>query len=103
MQKSGLEEFELGHGIDFPGSPHPVGAAWLSEPYCIFAKIRSPKSGDDEIVQIAIGAADGWKPILSVSSTSLDPIKFETNGVAEKDIAAIRGTLVQCFARMTAN
>ena len=103
LQKLGLEEFELGHGIDFPGLPHPVGTSWLSEPYCIFAKTRNPKSGEDEIVQIAICAANGWEPILSVSSTSLDPVRFETNGMAEKDINTIRETLVQCFARMIAN
>ena len=100
MEKTGLEDFELGHGIDFPGSPHPVGSAWLREPYSIYAKVHNPKSGGEETVQITICATSGWKPILSVSSSKLDPVTFQSSNSPQDDLAAIRKILLQCFARM---
>jgi hypothetical protein len=103
MEKSGLIKVEIGQGIDFLGSPHPVGDAWLTEPYHIYAKAQNSKSGEDETVQISIRPAQGWKPVLSVSSTSLDPVMFETTCAAEKDISMIWGTIEKCFARLKAD
>jgi len=103
MEKHGLPKLELGQGIDFLGSPHPVGKKWLTEPYSIWAKTRKPKLGADadaETIQITICPAEGWKPVLSVSSTSLDPIMFETTDSAEKDLAVIRMKIEECFARL---
>lgn len=103
MDKYGLPKLELGQGIDFLGSPHPVGKKWLTEPYSIWAKTRNPKLGEDadaETIQITICPGEGWKPVLSVSSTSLDPIMFETTGFAEKDLAVIRKTIAECFERL---
>lgn len=106
MEKHRLTKLELGHGIDFLGSPHPVGEAWLTEPFSIYAKTRNPKLGEDgeiETIQITICPAEGWKPILSVSSTSLDPVMFETNYSAEKDFDMIRKKIEQCFAQLKAD
>ena len=103
MDKRGLIKIELGQGIDFLGAPHPVGAAWLTEPYSIYAKARNPKLGMEaeiETIQITICPAEGWKPILSVSSTRLDPVMFETTYSAEKDIALIQTKIEECFARL---
>jgi hypothetical protein len=102
MDKHRLTKLELGQGIDFLGSPHPVGKKWLTEPYSIWAKTRNSKLGEDadaEIIQITICPAEDWKPILSVSTTSLDPITFETTDSAEKDLAVIRKKIEECFAR----
>jgi hypothetical protein len=52
MDKNGLTKIELGQGIDFLGSPHPVGEAWLTEPYRIYAKAGNSQLGTDETVQI---------------------------------------------------
>ncbi len=103
MKKTGIEEYEVGQGIDFLGAPHPVGDAWLSEPYSIHAKTRSSKSGGDETVQITICPTQDWEAMLSVSSTSLDPVVFETSGSAEKDISMIRAKIAECFARLKAD
>jgi len=102
FKKYGIEEVELGQGINFLGEPHAVGNAWLSEPYGIYAKARNPKSGEDETVQITICPAEGWTPIVTVSSTVVDPIKFEVTGTAEKDFATIQETLTQCLRRINA-
>jgi hypothetical protein len=102
MEKYGLTEFEVGQGIDFPGAPHPVGDAWLTMPYSIYVKTQNSKSGEDEIIQITICPAAGWKPILSVSSTSVDPVMFETTYSAEKDIALIQKQIEECFLRLKA-
>jgi hypothetical protein len=98
--KFGLTINELGQGIDFLGSPHPVGNAWLTEPFTIFAKVSNSQSGKDETVQITICPAEGWKPILSVASTSLDPVMFETTYSAERDIILIQKQIENCFARL---
>lgn len=100
MEKYGLAKFEVGQGIDFPGAPHPVGDAWLTMPYSIHAKTHNSKSGENEIIQITICPAAGWKPILSVSSTSVDPVMFETTYSAEKDISIIWEKIEECFARL---
>jgi len=103
MDKHRLTNLELGQGIDFLGSPHPVGNKWLTEPYSIYAKTRNPKLGEDadaETIQITICPAEGWKPVLSVSSTSLDPVMFETTDSAETDLAVIRKRIGECFARL---
>ena len=102
MEKFGLIEIEIGQGIDFLGSPRPVGDAWLTEPYRIYAKAQNSKTGEDETVQISISPAQDWKPILSVSSTQLDPVTFETTCAAEMDIAMVWGTIEKCFARLNA-
>lgn len=99
-EKYALAKYEVGQGIDFLGSPHPVGNAWLTEPYSIYAKARNSKLKEDEIIQITICPGDGWKPILSVSSTSLDPVMYETTYSAEKDIAMMREKIEECFARL---
>lgn len=102
-KKHGLINIEMGQGIDFLGSPYPVGDKWLTEPYSIYAKTRNSKLGEDaeaETIQITICPAEGWKPILSISSTSLNPIMFETTYSAEKDLALIRKKIEECFARL---
>ncbi len=99
-EKYGLTEFELGHGIDFLGPPHPVGDAWLTEPCSIYAKTHNSKTGEDETIQIMICPAAGWKPVLSVASTSLDPVMFETTYSAQKDIATIWEKVEECFERL---
>lgn len=100
LAKCGLTKYEIGQGIDFLGVPHPVGKAWLTEPYGIYAKAHNLQSGEDEIIQITICPAEGWKPILSVASTSLDPVMFETTYSAEKDIVLIQKKIEECFARL---
>ncbi len=100
--KYGLTIIELGQGIDFLGSPHPVGNAWLTEPFTIYAKASNSQPEKDEIVQITICPAEGWKPILSVASTSLDPVTFETTYSAEQDIALIQKQIEKCFFRLNA-
>lgn len=102
LQKLGFTQYEIGQGVDFPGAPRPVGNAWLTEPYSIHAKARSFQSGEDEMIQITICPATGWKPILTVSSTSLDPVTFETTYSAEKDIVLIGKQIEKCFARLKA-
>ena len=65
MDKYGLPKLELGQGIDFLGSPHPVGKKWLTEPYSIWAKTRNPKLGEDadaETIQITICPGDFDEP-----------------------------------------
>ena len=102
MDKYGLTKIELGQGIDFLGPPHPVGGAWLTEPYRIYAKAGNSQLGTDDIVQITICPAEGWKPILSVASTSLDPVMFETTYSSEEDIVLIQKQIEKCFERLKA-
>jgi hypothetical protein len=102
LAKCGLTKYQIGQGIDFPGVPHPVGKAWLTEPYGIYAKACNFQSGEDETIQITICPAEGWKPILSVASTSLDPVMFETTYSAEKDIVLIQKQIEKCFVPLKA-
>ena len=102
MKKHGLFASEVYQGIDFLGAPHPVGEAWLTEPLSIYAIASKSEAEDGEKVQITIRPTADWKPVLTVSGSSLDPIPFETTCSAEKDLAVIWETIEGCFARIKA-
>lgn len=99
-EKYNFSKFEVGQGIDFLGPPHPIGDAWPTEPYVIYAKTQNTKSEEDEIIQITICPRDDWKPILSVASASFDPVTVETTYSAEKDFAIVSEKIKECFEHL---
>ena len=76
------------------------GPAWLSEPRRVYLKVKIPKSRDEETIEVIIGAREGWKPVVSVASTSRDPVTIESIGDAQADVEQVKREIGKCLERL---
>ena len=86
----------IGQGFVQPlSSPH-----WLYEPRGAYLKVKIPKSGEAETIQVTVGAREGWKPVVSVASTSRDPVTIESIGDAQADVEQVKREIAKCLERL---
>jgi hypothetical protein len=49
---------------------------------------------------VTVGAREGWKPVVSVASTSRDPVTIESIGDAQADIELVKKEVARCLERL---
>jgi hypothetical protein len=63
--------------------------------YLIFL---SPLSEEEETVEIYMMYDRQWKPVITICSTRVDPIRIPSTGNFEDDLALIKEHALKCFA-----
>ena len=96
-QRYGIENCEITRGIDLIGPDRATGDDVNNQPESFSLKFLSPKSGEDEIVQITVSPAHDWSPVLSISSTRVEPFIVETSGNPDLDVETLRVKVAECF------